>query len=78
MTEQHYLITVERLCTSREADCVSKWSAVVAESDLNKITLSDAAKLTEIKMTKDGPLTKLRPMTLEEIEAYREEQRQRG
>lgn len=68
---QHFLITVQRMCTSDEADLVAGWSAVVAEQDLPKLTLTDAARLTELTLS-DAPGTNLRPMTEAEISSWRE------
>lgn len=69
---QHYVVTVQRMCTSNEADFVSSWSAIVAEENLDTITLSDAAKVTAFD--KDIA-TNIRPMTEAEIEAWREASR---
>lgn len=70
---QQFLITVQRMCTSDEADLVSGWSAVVAEEDLHKITLPLAAEATALAL-KDCPITGIRPMTDAEIAAWREAQ----
>lgn len=72
---QFYLVSVERMCTSDEADLISKWSAVIAEEDLPKLTLPDAAKLTEIKLA-TCPLPGVRPMTEAEIEVWRKGQKE--
>jgi hypothetical protein len=70
-TTQHYLITVQRMCTSDEADLVAGWSAVVAEENLSAITLTDAAKLTAMPLDK-APMTNIRPMTEAEIKEWRD------
>lgn len=72
---QHYLITVQRMCTSDEADLVAGWSAVVEEANLSKIVLTDAARVTEISLEK-CPLTGIRPMTEAEIEGWRHAERE--
>lgn len=68
---QQFLITVQRMCTSDEADLVSGWSAVVAEENLGNITLADAAHVTGLAL-KDCPIKGIRPMTDAEIKAWRE------
>lgn len=74
MTEQTFLITVSRMCTSDEADVVVDWSAVVEEKDLDKAgeIIQKVAAATAL-ILKDFPGTNTRPMTLEEIRAWREE-----
>jgi hypothetical protein len=67
---QQFLITVQRMCTSDEADIVSGWSAVVEEDDLPKITLATAAEATLLTL-KDCPGTNIRPMTEAEIATWR-------
>jgi hypothetical protein len=70
LPEQQFLITVQRMCTSDEADLVSGWSAVVSEANLPNITLVDAAKLTAISL-RNAPVKNIRPMTEAEIADWR-------
>lgn len=74
---QHFLITVQRMCTSPEADLVSQWSAVVAEENLSRIALTGAAKLTALSL-ENSPIKDVRPMTEAEIDAWREADRGDG
>ena len=54
-----------------EADVVPSWSTVVPETDLKNFgSCTLAAECTRLTL-KDFPGTSLRPMTLEEIQAYR-------
>jgi hypothetical protein len=70
---QQFLLTVQRMCTSPEADLVSGWSAVVAEEDLPKIELALAAEATRLAM-QDCPIDDIRAMTLVEIDAWRKDE----
>jgi hypothetical protein len=71
-TEQNFLITVQRMCTSDECDLVSSWSAVVAEKDIGNFgALEDVIKLTGISL-EGAPVTNIRPMTEAEIKAWRD------
>lgn len=70
---QQFLLTVQRMCTSPEADLVSGWSAVVAEEDLPKIELALAAEATRLAMC-DCPIDGIRAMTMKEIEAWRKDE----
>jgi len=74
MSKQLYLITVQRMTTCDEADMVASWSAVVAEEDLSNITLTSAAKLTELTL-RNAPGTNMRPMTEAEIAEWRDAER---
>jgi len=69
--EQLFLLRLQRMCTSDDADLVAGWSAIVSEKDLDNIKLSDAATLTAISL-KDCPLENVRPMTKEEVDEWRE------
>lgn len=73
--EQFYLLKLQRMCTSDDADLVSGWSAVVAEKDLPNITLADAAQLTGLAL-KRCPLSGVRPMTEAEIATWRDTEEQ--
>jgi hypothetical protein len=70
---QKFLISVQAMCTSDEADLVSKWSAVVAQEDLGNISLVDASIVSMAPLIKDCPI-EFRPMTDEEIRAWRKEE----
>jgi hypothetical protein len=67
---QKFLVSVQAMCTSDEADLVSKWSAVVDAADMAKIDLSLAAQLALKPF--DGTTFDRRPMTDAEIREYRE------
>jgi len=69
MTQQ-FLITVQAMCTSDEADLVSGWSGIVAEESLGNISLSTAAEATMLAL-RGAPATNIRPMTEEEIAVWR-------
>jgi hypothetical protein len=73
MSEQLYLVQLTKMMTSDEADAALSWSAVVAENDLGKIALSDAASLLTMKLDDCSLFTGLRPMTQDEVREWREE-----
>lgn len=75
---QHFLITVQRMCTADEADLVVGWSAVVEQKNLANITLVDVAEITRLVLRDTNALTNARPMTEAEIAAWREEDRERA
>lgn len=70
---QFYLVTVQKMCTSPDADLVAGWSAVIAEEDLPKLTLANAAEAAGLSL-KDCPIPDIRPMTEAEINVWRETQ----
>lgn len=67
-----YLVRVQKMMTSDEADTVPGWSAYVAEDKLADLKMSDVATLLTSTI-KDAPATNIRPMTEDEIKAWREE-----
>jgi hypothetical protein len=67
---QKFIVSVQAMCTSDDADLVTKWSAIVDEADLHKIDLTLAAKLA-LKPFDNSDLDR-RPMTDDEIREYRE------
>lgn len=69
--KQFYLISVAKMCTSDDADLVAKWSAVIAEDDLSKLTLPTAAEAAGLAL-KGCPIDGIRPMTEDEIREWRE------
>lgn len=71
--KQFYLITVAKMCTSDDADLVAKWSAVVAEKDLARLTMPVAAEAAGLAL-KDCPIDGIRPMTEAEIAEWRNAQ----
>lgn len=71
---QYYLIRVQKMCTSDEADCVAGWSAILAEENLDRLVLSDAAAAAGLSL-KDCPLENIRPMTEAEIAEWRDRAR---
>lgn len=70
---QFYLVNVQKMCTSPDADLVAGWSAIIAEDDLPKLTLANAAKAASISLI-DCPIPDIRPMTEDEINEWREAQ----
>lgn len=73
--EQLYLITVQRMCTSDDADLVSGWSAILPTSRLGDLDLIVAAEATGISL-KECPIEGIRPMTDEEINEWRRSEKQ--
>lgn len=71
---QYYLIIVQRMSTSDEADCISGWSGIVAKENLKNFgAIVESATLCDMAL-EGAPLTNIRPMTEEEIREYREAQ----
>jgi hypothetical protein len=68
--KQLYLVTVSRMSTSDDADLVSKWTALVAEENMDKPLLPLAAEVTTLTI-KGCPLDNIRPMTEAEIDVWR-------
>lgn len=73
MATQYYLIRVQKMCTSPDADLVAGWSAVVAEENLDKLSLTQAGVAAGLAL-KDCPVPDMRPMTEAEIAAWRDAQ----
>lgn len=69
---QLYEVVVRNMSVCDEADVVVSWSAVIAEEDLAKLTLTTVAELLALQI-KDAPLTNVRPMTETEVADWREE-----
>jgi len=70
---QYYLIRVQKMCTSPDADIVPGWSAIVAEDDLRRLTLPLAAEACTLTL-KGCPVEGIRPMTEAEIAEWRNAQ----
>jgi len=71
---QRYLITVEAMNTSDECDCVVRASFLTDGAKLPVVKVLDLIKPLH-KALAATPLTNVRPMTLDEIQEYRNAER---
>ncbi len=71
---QRYLITVSAMNTSEECDCVVKASFLTDGANVPIVKVLDLIKPLRASLA-NLPLTNVRPMTLEEIQTYRDEER---
>ncbi|WP_156944138.1 hypothetical protein [Bradyrhizobium sp. Ec3.3] len=72
MQERFYVITIRSMNTSEDADLVLAATFVVSSNDFAKINLPKLAAATDASIA-DAPVEGLRPMTLEEVDAWRAE-----
>lgn len=70
MSEQQFLVTVQRMCVADEGSVVVGWSGVITEKDLSKVELKLATEMTASSL-EGAPVTNLRPMTEDEIREWR-------
>jgi hypothetical protein len=77
VSEQKFLIRISAMCVADECDILPS-AEIIVDSDFSTTTAVIIESLHKLanglsEAIKDAPLTNVRPMTLDEIETWRDE-----